>query len=117
MNTNKLSASAALAILALAAVLEVGGDALVRSGLHAPLVRRASLFLAGALVLFAYGVVVNTTSWDFGKLLGIYIALFFVVAQLVNYFAFQQKPTLPILAGGSLIVLGGIVITVWEAGV
>ncbi len=115
MNTSSFSMPAALAVLFFAAVLEAGGDALVRSGLHSPGLRRVLFFLAGALVLFAYGIVVNTPSWDFGKLLGIYIALFFVVAQLVNLFAFHQKPTLPILAGGTLIILGGILISAWNA--
>ncbi len=115
MNTSSFSMPAALAVLFFAAVLEAGGDALVRSGLHSPGLRRVLFFLAGALVLFAYGIVVNTPSWDFGKLLGIYIALFFVVAQLVNLFAFHQKPTLPILVGGTLIILGGILISAWNA--
>jgi small multidrug resistance family-3 protein len=114
MITTNFSMPVALAVLFLAAVLEVGGDALVRSGLHSPGLRRTFFFFAGALVLFIYGVFVNTPSWDFGKLLGIYIALFFLVAQLTNYFVYHQKPTLPILTGGTLIVLGGIIISVWK---
>jgi small multidrug resistance family-3 protein len=114
MNASEMSLPAALSILLAAAFLEAGGDALVRSGLHSLGLRRVSLFLAGAVVLFAYGVVVNTPSWDFGRLLGIYIALFFVAAQVINYFAFHQKPALPIFVGGALIVSGGLVISLWK---
>jgi small multidrug resistance family-3 protein len=105
-----------LLILALAATLEAGGDALVRSGLHAPaLPTRIGFFAAGAAVLFTYGIVVNTPAWDFGKLLGVYVALFFIVAQLINLAAFGVKPDLPIYIGGTLIAAGGLLITFWRS--
>jgi small multidrug resistance family-3 protein len=106
---------AILAGLALAAVLEAGGDALVRNGLHAPaLPVRLGFMALGAVVLFAYGVTVNLPSWDFGRLLGVYVALFFLVAQIINFFAFGVRPGLPIFAGGALIMSGGILMTVWR---
>ncbi len=106
-----------LAVLTLAAILEAGGDALVRSGLHAPvLATRIAFMAAGALVLFTYGVTVNLPPWDFGRLLGVYVALFFVVAQAINLFAFGIKPGLPIVAGGLLIISGGLLITFWRTG-
>lgn len=46
--------------------------------------------------------------------MGVYVALFFVAAQLVAYFAFGQTLTLPVCIGGTLIVLGGAVMTVWR---
>jgi len=102
----------ALVILFLAAVLEAGGDALVRSGLHAQAFATRVLFFAlGAVVLFAYGYVVNSPPWDFGKLLGVYVVFFFVVAQLMNWIFFHQRPTGPVLLGGALIVAGGAVIS------
>lgn len=107
---------ASLALLALAAIFEAGGDALVRTGLHAPaLPVRIGFMAAGALVLFTYGVSVNLPPWDFGRLLGVYVALFFVVAQLINLLAFGLKPSLPIYVGGLLILSGGMVITFWRA--
>ncbi len=106
-----------LVILTLAATMEAGGDALVRTGLHGQgFAVRAGVFIAGAVVLFAYGVTVNTPAWDFGRLLGVYVALFFVVAQAINLFAFGIKPGLPILCGGALIVAGGLLITLWRVG-
>jgi small multidrug resistance family-3 protein len=47
-------------------------------------------------------------------LLGIYVALFFVMAQIVARVRFGQEPTPPIYAGGALIVAGGMVIAFWK---
>jgi len=100
-----------LLILTLAAALEVGGDALVRWGLRGG--NTLGLIL-GAVVLFAYGLTVNLPKWDFGRLLGVYIAMFFVVAQLVAYFFYHEKMKTPMLVGGALIVAGGLVMTFWH---
>ncbi|HEY0147201.1 MAG: hypothetical protein WDN29_14980 [Methylovirgula sp.] len=103
-------------VLAIAAALEAGGDAIVRKGLHASgTSTRIGIFALGAAILFAYGVTVNSPPWDFGKLLGIYVTLFFVVAQIVNLIFFDARPDLPIFVGGALIVAGGLVITFWRA--
>jgi hypothetical protein len=103
-------------ILLLAAVLEAGGDALVRTGLHnSNTAGRFGLFTAGAVVLFGYGIAVNAPAWDFGKLLGVYVTLFFVVAQVINLVFFHVRPDVPILVGGAFIVAGGLIITFWHA--
>ena len=101
-------------ILIGAAALEVGGDALVRWG-----VRGGSNlgFVLGAIALFAYGLLVNVPKWDFGRLLGVYIALFFVVSQIVAYFFFHEKIKTPMLVGGALILAGGMVMTFWHVDV
>ena len=110
-----MSSGIALLVLFVAAVLEAGGDALVRSGLHSPLLlRRVELILLGSIVLASYGVVVNLPPWDFGRLLGVYVTLFFLVAQLINWLGFGLKPTVPILVGGALIMIGGLVISFWK---
>jgi drug/metabolite transporter superfamily protein YnfA len=102
----------ALLILLAAAVLEAGGDALVRSGIHAPAPRTRLLFwLAGAAVLFAYGYVVNAPPWDFGRLLGIYVVFFFVVAQVISWAVFKQPPDRFVLIGGASIVVGGLIVS------
>src|ERR1700761_1807758 len=105
----------AYGILLLAAVLEAGGDALVRLGLHGQGGARLGFFVAGAAVLFLYGLSVNAPAWDFGRLLGVYVTLFFVVAQVINFAMFHVKPGAPILVGGALIVAGGLTMTLWRA--
>jgi hypothetical protein len=105
----------AFAVLSLAAFLEVSGDACFQSGLYqATGAARGMWFLAGAAVLATYGFFVNLPQWDFGKLLGVYVVLFFVIAQIVAKIRFHQSPTTPILVGGALIVAGGVVMTFWR---
>ncbi|MGP8233665.1 MAG: hypothetical protein ACLQL2_13585 [Methylovirgula sp.] len=107
----------AYVVLTVAAALEAGGDAIVRKGLHSPSgPGRIGIFAIGAVVLFAYGLTVNSPPWDFGKLLGVYVTLFFVIAQIVNVIFFGARPDLPIYAGGALILAGGLVITFWRPG-
>ena len=108
--------AATLMLLTLAAVLEVGGDALARTALHSQAILpvRLGLFAGAALVLFVYGVTVNLPPWDFGRLLGVYVCLFFLVAQIVNFAAFGMRPSPGILAGGALIMAGGLVMTFWR---
>jgi len=105
----------AFAVLALAAYLEVQGDACFQSGLyHATGPKRWLWFVAGAAVLVAYSLFLNSSKIDFGKLLGVYVVLFFLVAQVVAQLQFHQPPTKPIYVGGALIVLGGVVMTAWK---
>ncbi len=94
-------------LLPLAALLEAGGDAVIRRGLHG---RSVVLLVAGAAILFAYGVVVNTAPWEFGRLLGVYVAVFFVMAQVLDAVMFGARPSVSILIGGALIVAGGLVV-------
>jgi len=101
----------ALLILLLAATLEAGGDALVRAGIRHPIpLARFGLWLAGAALLFLYGWTVNTPPWDFGRLLGVYVVLVFLVAQVLAIAIFGQWPDRGVLLGGGLIIGGGIVI-------
>jgi drug/metabolite transporter (DMT)-like permease len=105
----------AFAVLALAAWLEVQGDACFQAGLYnASGFRRLALFFAGTVVLVAYSLFLNSSKIDFGKLLGIYVVLFFLVAQVVAKLQFHQSPTKPIYLGGAFIVLGGLIMTLWK---
>lgn len=98
--------AATILALVVAALLEVGGDALIRAGLVRA---RWPLLVAGAAALVAYGVVVNVDRRiDFGRLMGTYIAVFFVVSQLIGAVAFGERPTSRVLLAGTLIVAGGM---------
>ena len=104
----------ALIVLAAAAFLEAYGDSWFQFGLYRSSgTARLLAFLGGASSLAAYGLLVNVPRWDFGKLLGVYVVLFFLVAQLIARVRFGQTPNIAILAGGGLIVAGGAVITIW----
>jgi small multidrug resistance family-3 protein len=104
-----------LLVLFFAAILEAGGDALIRSGLKAPaLPVRLAFFVLGGVVLFSYGYVVNTPAWDFGRMLGIYVVFFFVVAQLISWLVFGQPPTRAVWMGGAFVVTGGVILSAWS---
>ena len=71
----------AFALLTFAALLEVFGDSLFQSGMYrSEGAARVLYFVCGAVVLALYGFTVNSPPWDFGKLLGVYVVLFFLVA-------------------------------------
>jgi small multidrug resistance family-3 protein len=56
----------------------------------------------------------NLAPLDFGRVVGLYIATLFVVWQVVNFLTFHRLPTLPIFAGGGLIIAGGAVVSFWN---
>lgn len=105
-----------ISVLLVAAVLEAGGDALVRTALHmtAPWPRLGCFSLA-AVVLFVYGWTVNAPPWNFGQLLGLYVVFFFVIAQLIAWLVFKQQPSTQVLLGGALTVSRGIVVSLAKA--
>jgi hypothetical protein len=105
----------AVAVLALAAFLEAFGDSFFQVGFYrASGMGRVLALLTGAVILSCYGAVVNTPRWDFGRLLGVYVVLFLLMAQLLNRIRFGQSPTASIYAGGSLILAGGLVMVLWK---
>jgi hypothetical protein len=105
----------AFVVLALAAYLEVQGDACFQAGLyHSSGGKRIGWFVAGAIVLVFYSLFLNSSKVDFGKLLGIYVVLFFLVAQVVAKLQFQQSPSKPIYLGGAFVVVGGLIMTLWK---
>jgi drug/metabolite transporter superfamily protein YnfA len=107
-----MSRTSTILILFVAAVLEAGGDALIRVGLHTSATwPRNLMFGAAAIILFAYGWTINAPPWDFGRLLGLYVVFFFVIAQLLSWLVFKTVPSTAVLVGGTLIVVGGFVIS------
>ena len=100
----------ALAVLIAAALLEAGGNALMRRGIES----RSWMIAVGALSLVVYGMTVNKggldSGLDFGRLMGAYIAVFFVVSQIIAMIFFRQLPALRTITGGALIIVGGFTI-------
>jgi small multidrug resistance family-3 protein len=104
-----------LLFLVIATVLEASGDAIVRKALFGRGGSvRFGLFVAGAALLLSYGTLLNLAPLEFNRVVGLYLATLFVIWQLINFVAFHTLPTLPILAGGALVVAGGLIITYWR---
>ena len=91
----------------IAAVLEVGGDAVVRKGL-----RSSGLLtiLTGCAMLALYGLVVNSVTWDFSRLLGVYVAFFALLSVFYGRFFFNEEVPASTWIGCALIAAGGLVI-------
>jgi small multidrug resistance family-3 protein len=53
---------------------------------------------------------VNRPPWNFGELLGLYVVFFFLAAQGISYFLLHEPVRAPVIAGGLLIMSGGLVI-------
>ena len=81
---------------------------------HVGLSRLGSM-LAGAALLFGYGLAVNLAPLEFGRVVGLYIATLFMVWQVINLIAFRTFPSLPIMVGGTLIIAGGLIVTFWRS--
>lgn len=95
--------------------LETFGDAIVRMGIgQTAWLPRTALFLAGAVLLFGYGLSLNLAPIEFGRVVGLYIATLFIMWQVVNLIVFRSLPGMPVLFGGLLIVVGGLIVTFWE---
>jgi small multidrug resistance family-3 protein len=90
-----------------AAILEMGGDALIRQGLRGS---GWAMIAAGCVTLALYGVIVNLVKWDFSKLLGVYVAFFALVSVLGGLLIFRETVPASTWLGLALIVVGGLVI-------
>ena len=90
-----------------AAMLEVGGDAVVRRGLRGG---NLAIILLGCATLGAYGVLVNTVRWDFSRLLGVYVAVFALVSIVSGRFVFKEDVPITTWIGLAVIICGGMII-------
>ena len=101
-----------LLFLVVAALLEVAGDYLIRIGLMA---RGWPTMIVGALFLASYGFAVNV-HWrgEFGKLLGLYVVVFFLASQAWGVAVDGERIDAARAVGGALIVAGGCVIQFWR---
>ncbi len=102
-------------LLIVATTLEVSGDAVIRLAIykHSGLLR-VGLFIVGTALLLGYGTFLNLAPVEFSRVVGLYIAILFVVWQSINFIVFHTTPTLPIVVGGGLIVIGGALVTFWQ---
>jgi small multidrug resistance family-3 protein len=104
-----------LVLLLIATTLEASGDAIVRMAIYNHVGRiRIALFLAGAALLLGYASFLNVSTLDFRHVVGLYIATLFVVWQVINVIVFRSFPTMPILVGGTLVIAGGAIISLWK---
>jgi small multidrug resistance family-3 protein len=94
-----------------AAILEAGGNAMLRQGF---LRSWWPLLLAGVATLGLYGLLVNQSGlqFDFGRLMGCYIVAFFLVSQLLALLIFHDLPSARTLLGAAFILLGGLTILI-----
>jgi drug/metabolite transporter superfamily protein YnfA len=90
-----------------AALLEVSGDAVVRSGLRS---HGLAMIALGFAALGCYGLVVNTVKWDFSKLIGVYVAVFALVSVLCGRFVFKENVPPSTWLGLITIIIGGLII-------
>lgn len=100
-----------LIYLLIAIVFEVCGDASIRIGLRG---RRPAAFLVGAGLVICYGIIISFPKWNFSRTMGVYIAMFFIISQIVSRLMLHEAVKLPTVVGGLLIVAGGMVILFWR---
>jgi len=97
----------AAAVFVAAAVLEVGGDALIRTGLRGSGALRVA---AGFAVLGCYGVAVNLLNIDFSRLLGAYVGVFAAVSVLTGRLVFRDQVPPSTWVGLGVVLAGSLII-------
>ena len=101
-----MSKGVQLFVLVLAAVFEVGGDALIRAGLRG---RGYLLIGLGFAILGSYGLVLNQIAIDFSKLLGVYVGLFALISVLFGRFVFNEAIATSTWLGLAVVLVGSAV--------
>ena len=71
--------------------------------------------ILGGCILVAYGFMVNLTKLDFSRLMGLYIVMFFLVAQTTAVLIFKERLHIGVICGGALVLAGGITMAVWRS--
>ena len=105
--------SVEVVIMLIAAICEVGGDAMIRAGLR----KYGWLFCGlGVVTLGAYGIVVNLLAIDFSKLLATYVAFFAIVSIVFGRSLFAEKIAVSTWAGLGVILLGSAIIQFGSGG-
>jgi len=94
-------------VFALAAIFEVGGDAVIRMGIKN---NNIILMFLGAAALGGYGLIVNSIDWDFSKIFGVYVGVFALFGVLFGKFLFREQIQLTTWLGLAVIIVGGLII-------
>jgi len=94
-------------IFIIAALLEVGGDDLIRKGLRG---WGIGVIAVGFIILGCYGLVVNMVKWDFSRLLGAYVACFALISVLFGQMVFKEAVSISTWSGLVIIIIGGLII-------
>ena len=98
-----------------ATIFESMGDATVRMALqHDSLPVRLGLFALGFALLALYGTSLNLAPTEFAAITGMYVATLFIVFQITNFVLFRTAPTMPTVVGGTFIVIGGLIVSLWR---
>ncbi len=103
---------AQIVVMAVAAALEVGGDALIRKGLRGAGAWAVGL---GFVVLGSYGLVLNRLPIDFSRLLGAYVGVFAVVSVVVGRVVFEEHIPSSTWAGLAVVLVGCVIIQLGSA--
>jgi small multidrug resistance family-3 protein len=96
-----------LSVMLLAALFEVGGDAMIRAGLRG---HGWLLCGLGVATLGGYGVVVNLLALDFSRLLAAYVAFFAIVSVAFGRLLFGESVPTSTWAGLAIILCGSAVV-------
>jgi drug/metabolite transporter superfamily protein YnfA len=107
MGSSSVRLGLGLLVLVTAAVLEVGGDAIIRRGLRGGGVLTTA---AGCLALAAYGLTVNLLKQDFARTLGTYVGVFALASVLAGRVLFGDRIGGTVWLGVGFILVGCVII-------
>ncbi len=105
----------AVFFLMICTAMESLGDSIIRRALgESTNLHRFLMFCCAGVLLFLYGLFLNLAPIDFNKVVGLYIAVLFMVWQITSYIVFGSTPNIQTLVCGGLIVVGGVLFTFWK---
>jgi hypothetical protein len=109
LKTESMPEMKIFAFVLVATMFEAAGDAVIRISLnHGSTAYRVIFYIVGSVLLALYGTSLNLAPVEFAEVTGLYIALLVVMFQIANFVFFRTAPTGGVLAGGSLVIAGGL---------
>jgi drug/metabolite transporter superfamily protein YnfA len=103
----KLNNAVQISVMVGAALLEVGGDALIRRGMRGG---GSTIAAVGFVLLGSYGVLLTWLEVDFGRLLGGYVGLFALMSILFGLLAFRERVSTQTWVGLAVVLVGSLII-------